>query len=84
MKKAVMGVSAYSNKLPIYSVTCSTVSLNKCPAFIEENKKKIEVWVWDERIRIAKEHPLAWFIQSTIQSMIDTRNLIAAGGLRNV
>ena len=82
MKKATWEV-ACSKNIYVYSLTYKSVSPTKCPAFIEENKKKIEVWIWDERIRIAKEHPLAWFIQSTIQSMVDTRNRISSGGLKN-
>ena len=55
-----------------------------CPPLIPENKTRIIVWVWDCRIEKAKKHPLAWFFTSTIKSMINRRNLIAAGGLKNV
>ena len=55
-----------------------------CPELIPENKKRIVIYVWDCRIQKAIKHRLSWFIESTIESMIDTRNLIAAGGLKNV
>ena len=53
-----------------------------CPDLIPENKTRIIVYVWDYRIQKAKKHPLAWFIGSTIESMINTRNLISAGGTK--
>ena len=51
-----------------------------CPDFIPENKTLIVIYVWDCRIQKAKKHRLSWFLDSTIESMIDTRNLISAGG----
>ena len=51
-----------------------------CPELIPENKKRIVIYVWDCRIQKAKKHRLSWFFDSTIESMIDTRNLISAGG----
>ena len=51
-----------------------------CPALIPENKTRIIVWVWDCRIDKARQHKLAWFLSSTIQSMVDTRNRISSGG----
>ena len=51
-----------------------------CPELIPQNKTRIIVYVWDYRIQKAKKHPLAWFIGSTIESMINTRNRISTGG----
>ena len=53
-----------------------------CPDLIPENKTRIVVYVWDCRIEKARKHKLAWFIGSTIKSMIDRRNFIASGGTR--
>ena len=53
-----------------------------CPDLIPENKTRIVVYVWDCRIQKARKHKLAWFIGSTIKSMIDRRNLIASGGTK--
>ena len=50
-----------------------------CPELIPENKKRIVIYVWDCRIQKAKKHYLAIFLDSTIESMINTRNLISAG-----
>ena len=50
-----------------------------CPELIPENKKRIVIYVWDCRIQKALNHRLSWFIESTIESMIKTRNLISAG-----
>ena len=54
-----------------------------CPDLIPENKTRIIVWVWDCRIQKARKHKLAWFLSSTIKSMVDTRNRISSGGLKN-
>ena len=54
-----------------------------CPDLIPENKTRIVVYVWDCRIQKAKKHRLSWFIGSTIESMINTRNRISSGGLKN-
>ena len=51
-----------------------------CPELIPENKTRIVIYVWDCRIQKAKKHKLSWFLDSTIESMINTRNLISAGG----
>ena len=51
-----------------------------CPDLIPENKTRIVIYVWDCRIQKAKKHKLSWFLDSTIESMINTRNLISAGG----
>ena len=51
-----------------------------CPDLIPENKTRIIVWVWDYRIQKARKHKLAWFLSSTIKSMVDTRNRISSGG----
>ena len=53
-----------------------------CPDLIPENKTRIVVYVWDCRIEKARKHKLAWFIGSTIKSMIDRRNFIDSGGTR--
>mgnify|MGYP001302328395 CR=1 FL=1 len=55
-----------------------------CPDLISENKTRIVIYVWDCRIQKAKKHRLSWFLGSTIESMINTRNLISAGGKKNV
>ena len=49
------------------------------PDIIPENKTRIVIYVWDCRIQKALNHRLSWFIESTIESMIKTRNLISAG-----
>ena len=53
-----------------------------CPELIPQNKTRIIVYVWDYRIQKARKHPLAWFIGSTIESMINTRNRIKSGGTK--
>ena len=53
-----------------------------CPDLIPENKTRIIVWVWDCRIQKARKHKLAWFLSSTIKSMVDTRNRIKSGGTK--
>ena len=53
-----------------------------CPDLIPENKTEIIVWVWDCRIEKARQHKLAWFLSSTIKSMVDTRNRIKSGGTK--
>ena len=55
-----------------------------CPELIPQNKTRIVIYVWDYRIQKAKKHKLSWFLDSTIESMINTRNLISAGGKKNV
>ena len=50
-----------------------------CPDLIPENKTRIVIYVWDCRIQKAKKHRLSWFLDSTIESMINTRDLISAG-----
>ena len=51
-----------------------------CPDLIPENKTRIVIYVWDYRIQKAIKHKLSWFLDSTIESMIDTRNRISSGG----
>ena len=51
-----------------------------CPDLIPENKTRIIVYIWDCRIEKARKHKLAWFLSSTIKSMVDTRNRISSGG----
>jgi len=53
-----------------------------CPDLIPENKTRIVIYVWDCRIQKAKKHKLAWFLTSTIESMIDTRNRIKSGSTK--
>ena len=55
-----------------------------CPDLISENKTRIVIYVSDCRIQKAKKHRLSCFLGSTIESMINTRNLISAGGKKNV
>ena len=79
MKKALMcGQGSQNDGFKLIGMYTSLES--HCPDLIPENKKEIIVWVWDCRIQKAKKHKLAWFFTSTIQSMIDTRNRINAGG----
>ena len=53
-----------------------------CPDLIPENETRIIVYVWDCRIQKARKHKLAWFLSSTIKSMVDTRNRISSGGTK--
>ena len=53
-----------------------------CPDLIPENKTRIIVYIWDCRIEKARQHKLAWFLSSTIKSMVDTRNRIKSGGTK--
>ena len=53
-----------------------------CPDLIPENKTRIIVYIWDCRIEKARKHKLAWFLSSTIKSMVDTRNRIKSGGTK--
>ena len=53
-----------------------------CPELIPENKKSIVIYFWDCRIQKAKQNPLSWFFESTIESMIKTRNRIKSGGTK--
>ena len=53
-----------------------------CPDLIPENKTRIIVYIWDCRIEKARKHKLAWFLSSTIKSMVDTRNRISSGGTK--
>ena len=83
MKKALFGSQGslnYESKLIVDYKPLESY----CPDLIPENKTRIVVYVWDCRIQKAKKHRLAWFIGSTIESMINKRNLISAGGLKNV
>ena len=82
MKKALLCRQGKKNDDSNFIVSYSSLE-SHCPPFIPENKTKIIVWVWDCRIEKARQHKLAWFLSSTIQSMVDTRNRIKSGGLKN-
>ena len=81
MKKALL-CGQGSNNDGCKLIVSYTSLESHCPPFIPENKTKIIVWVWDCRIEKARQHKLAWFLSSTIQSMIDTRNRIKSGGTK--
>ena len=82
MKKALLCRQGKKNDDSNFIVSYSSLE-SHCPPFIPENKTKIIVWVWDCRIEKARKHKLAWFLSSTIKSMVDTRNRISSGGLKN-
>ena len=79
MKKALLCRQGKLNDDTNFIVSYSSLE-SHCPPFIPENKTKIIVWVWDCRIEKARQHKLAWFLSSTIKSMVDTRNRISSGG----
>ncbi len=79
MKKALLCRQGKKNDDSNFIVSYSSLE-SHCPPFIPENKTKIIVWVWDCRIQKARKHKLAWFLSSTIKSMVDTRNRISSGG----
>ena len=79
MKKALLCRQGKKNDDSNFIVSYSSLE-SHCPPFIPENKTKIIVWVWDCRIEKARKHKLAWFLSSTIKSMVDTRNRISSGG----
>ena len=81
MKKALLCRQGKKNDDSNFIVSYSSLE-SHCPPFIPENKTKIIVWVWDCRIQKAKKHKLAWFLSSTIKSMVDTRNRIKSGGTK--
>ena len=81
MKKALLCRQGKLNDYTNFIVSYSSLE-SHCPHFIPENKTKIIVWVWDCRIEKARQHKLAWFLSSTIQSMVDTRNRIKSGGTK--
>ena len=81
MKKALLCRQGKKNDDSNFIVSYSSLE-SHCPSFIPENKTKIIVWVWDCRIEKARQHKLAWFLSSTIQSMVDTRNRIKSGGTK--
>jgi len=81
MKKALLCRQGKKNDDSNFIVSYSSLE-SHCPPFIPENKTKIIVWVWDCRIEKARQHKLAWFLSSTIQSMVDTRNRIKSGGTK--
>ena len=81
MKKALLCRQGKKNDDSNFIVSYSSLE-SHCPPFIPENKTKIIVWVWDCRIQKARQHKLAWFLSSTIQSMVDTRNRIKSGGTK--
>ena len=84
MKKATLGGVTYRKKLLTKNVVYKSLQLNPCPKFIRGNEKKIEVWVWDERIRTAENNIFSFTpsFQIAIEAMTNTRNLLAAGVLR--
>jgi len=53
-----------------------------CPELIPENNTRIVIYVWDCRIQKAIKHKLSCFLDSTIESMINTRNRIKSGGTK--
>ena len=76
MKKATLGGVTYrTKKLSINKIIQKPVSLN----LKEQKIKNLKISVWNERIEIAKQHRLAWFLGSTIKAMENTRDLIKAG-----
>ena len=76
MKKATLGGVTYrTEKLSINKVIQKPISLNARNLKVQ----KMKVFIWNERIEIAKAHPLAWFLGSTIKAMETTRDLIKAG-----
>ncbi len=76
MKKATLGGVTYrTKKLSINKIIQKPIRLN----LKEQKIKKIKISVWNERIEIAKAHPLAWFLGSTIKALETTRDLIKAG-----
>ena len=81
MKKALLCRQGKKNDDSNFIVSYSSLE-SHCPPFIPENKTKIIVWVWDCRIEKARQHKLAWFLSSTIESMVDTRNRIKSGGTK--
>jgi hypothetical protein len=81
MKKALLCRQGKKNDDSNFIVSYSSLE-SHCPPFIPENKTKIIVWVWDCRIEKARKHKLAWFLSSTIKSMVDTRNRIKSGGTK--
>ncbi len=81
LKKALLCRQGKKNDDSNFILSYSSLE-SHCPPFIPENKTKIAVWVWDCRIEKARKHKLAWFLSSTIKSMVDTRNRIKSGGTK--
>ena len=76
MKKATLGGVTYrTKKLSINKIIQKPISLN----LKEQKIKNLKISVWNERIKIAKQHRLSWFLGSTIKAMETTRDLIKAG-----
>ncbi len=76
MKKATCRRVTYRTKnLSINKIIQKPISLNAQKVKVQ----KMKVFIWNERIEIAKAHPLAWFLGSTIKAMENTRDLIKAG-----
>ncbi len=84
MKKATLGGVTHRKRLSNQKVVYKSLRLNPCPLFIKGNEKKIEVWVWDERIRTAENNFFSFTpsFQIAIEAMTNTRNLIEAGAFR--
>jgi len=81
MKKALICGQGFLKKQSKLIVNYKPIE-SYCPELIPQNKTRIVVYVWDYRIQKARKHPLAWFIGSTIESMINTRNRIKSGGTK--
>ena len=81
MKKALLCRQGSSKKQSKLIIDYKPLE-SYCPDLIPENKTRIVVYVWDCRIQKARKHKLAWFLSSTIQSMVDTRNRIKSGGTK--
>ena len=76
MKKATCRRVTYrTENLSINKIIQKSISLNTRNLKIQ----KMKVFIWNERIEIAKAHSLAWFLGSTIKAMENTRDLIKAG-----
>ena len=76
MKKATCRRVTYRTKnLSINKIIQKPISLNAQKVKVQ----KMKVFIWNERIEIAKAHPLSWFLGSTIKAMETTRDLIKAG-----
>ena len=76
MKKATCRRVTYrTENLSINKIIQKPISLNTRNLKVQ----KMKVFIWNERIEIAKSHSLAWFLGSTIKAMENTRDLIKAG-----
>ena len=79
MKKATCRRVTYrTENLSINKIIQKPISLNTRNLKIQ----KMKVFIWNERIELAKAHPLKWFLGSTIKAMETTRDLIKAGVMK--